>query len=33
VRRPVTVDDPRVAAGVLARPDGRQFARLASHAE
>jgi endo-1,4-beta-mannosidase len=33
VRRPVTVDDPRVACDVLVHPDGRRFAVLASHAE
>ena len=32
VRRPVTVDDPRVAADVLVHQDGRRFAVLASHA-
>jgi hypothetical protein len=32
VRRLVTVDDPRVAADVLVRSDGRQFAWLVSHA-
>ena len=32
VRRPVTVDDPRVAADVLVRSDGSQFAWLVSHA-
>jgi endo-1,4-beta-mannosidase len=32
VRRRVTVDDPRVAADVLVRSDGRQFAWLVSHA-
>jgi endo-1,4-beta-mannosidase len=32
VRRAVTVDDPRVAADVLVRSDGRQFAWLVSHA-
>ncbi len=32
VRRPVTVDDPRVAADVLVHADGRQFAWLVSHA-
>jgi endo-1,4-beta-mannosidase len=32
VRRAVTVDDPRVAADVLARSDGSQFAWLVSHA-
>jgi hypothetical protein len=31
-RRPVTVDDPRVAADVLARADGTRFAWLVSHA-
>jgi len=33
VRRPVTVDDPRVACDVLEHPDGRRFAVLASHAD
>jgi len=33
VRRPVTVDDPRVACDVLVHPDGRRFAVLASHAD
>ncbi len=33
VRRPVTVDDPRVAADVLVRDDGARFAVLASHAD
>jgi endo-1,4-beta-mannosidase len=32
VRRPVTVDDPRVAADVLVHSDGRRFAWLVSHA-
>ncbi len=32
VRRPVTVDDPRVAADVLVHADGSQFAWLVSHA-
>jgi endo-1,4-beta-mannosidase len=32
VRRPVTVDDPRVAADVLVRGDGRHFGWLVSHA-
>ena len=32
VRRPVTVDDPRVAADVLVHEDGRHFAWLVSHA-
>ena len=32
-RRPVTVDDPRVAADVLVRADGSRFAWLVSHAE
>jgi len=32
VRRPVTVDDPRVAADVLEHGDGRRFAWLVSHA-
>jgi len=32
VRRPVTVDDPRVAADVLVHEDGSQFAWLVSHA-
>jgi endo-1,4-beta-mannosidase len=32
VRRPVTVDDPRVAADVLVRADGTRFAWLVSHA-
>jgi endo-1,4-beta-mannosidase len=32
-RRPVTVDDPRVAADVLVRSDGAQFAWLVSHAD
>ncbi len=32
VRRPVTVDDPRVAADVLVRPGRGQFAWLVSHA-
>jgi hypothetical protein len=32
VRRPVTVDDPQVAADVLVRSDGRSFAWLVSHA-
>ena len=31
-RRPVTVDDPRVAADVLIRADGSRFAWLVSHA-
>jgi endo-1,4-beta-mannosidase len=31
-RRPVTVDDPRVAADVLVRADGTRFAWLVSHA-
>ena len=33
VRRPVTVDDPRVACDVLVRDDGTRFAVLASHAD
>ena len=33
VRRPVTVDDPRVACDVLEHHDGRRFAVLASHAD
>jgi endo-1,4-beta-mannosidase len=33
VRRPVTVDDPRVACDVLAHHDGRRFAVIASHAD
>jgi hypothetical protein len=32
VRRPVTVDDPRVACDTLVRDDGTTFAVLASHA-
>jgi hypothetical protein len=32
VRRPVTVDDPRVASDTLVRDDGTLFAVLASHA-
>jgi endo-1,4-beta-mannosidase len=32
-RRPVTVDDPRVAADALVRSDGAQFAWLVSHAD
>jgi endo-1,4-beta-mannosidase len=32
VRRPVTVDDPRVACDTLVRGDGARFAVLASHA-
>jgi len=32
VRRPVMIDDPRVAADVLVRSDGSQFAWLVSHA-
>ena len=32
VRRPVTVDDPRVACDTLVRDDGTLFAVLASHA-
>jgi endo-1,4-beta-mannosidase len=32
VRRAVTIDDPRVAADVLVRSDGRRFAWLVSHA-
>jgi endo-1,4-beta-mannosidase len=32
VRRPVTVNDPRVACDTLARADGARFAVLASHA-
>ena len=32
VRRPVTVDDPRVACDTLVREDGARFAVLASHA-
>ena len=32
VRRPVAVDDPRVAADVLVRADGARFAWLVSHA-
>ena len=32
VRRPVAVDDPRVAADVLVHQDGRQFAWLVTHA-
>ena len=31
-RRPVTVDDPRVASDTLVRDDGTLFAVLASHA-
>jgi hypothetical protein len=31
-RRPVTVDDPRVASDMLVRDDGTLFAVLASHA-
>ena len=33
VRRPVCVDDPRVASDVLVRDDGTRFAVLASHAD
>ncbi len=33
VRRPVSVDDPRVACDVLTHADGRRFAVLASHAD
>ena len=33
VRRPVSVDDPRVACDVLVRDDGARFAVLASHAD
>jgi hypothetical protein len=32
VRRPVSVDDPRVACDVLVREDGTRFAFLVSHA-
>ncbi len=32
VRRPVTVDDPRIACDALVRQDGRRFAFLVSHA-
>jgi endo-1,4-beta-mannosidase len=32
VRRPVTVDDPRIACDVLVRDDGTRFAVLVSHA-
>ena len=32
VRRPLTVDDPRIAADVLVHPDGSRFAWLVSHA-
>jgi hypothetical protein len=32
VRRPVTVDDPRVTCDMLVRDDGARFAVLASHA-
>ena len=31
VRRPVTVDDPRVACDILVRDDGSRFAVIASH--
>jgi hypothetical protein len=31
VRRPVTVDDPRVACDMLVRDDGSRFAVLVSH--
>jgi endo-1,4-beta-mannosidase len=33
VRRPLSVDDPRVACDVLVRDDGTRFAVLASHAD
>jgi endo-1,4-beta-mannosidase len=33
VRRPISVDDPRVACDVLVRDDGARFAVLASHAD
>jgi hypothetical protein len=33
VRRPVSVDDPRVACDVLEHHDGRRFAVLTSHAD
>jgi hypothetical protein len=33
VRRPVTVDDPRVSADVLVRADGTRFAVLVSQAD
>ena len=33
VRRPVSVDDPRVACDVLAHHDGTRFAVIASHAD
>ncbi len=33
VRRPIRVDDPRVACDVLAHEDGRRFAVLVSHAD
>ena len=33
VRRPISVDDPRVACDVLVHQDGRRFAVLASHAD
>jgi len=33
VRRPITVDDPRVACDVLVHADGSRFAVLASHAD
>ena len=33
VRRPVTVDDPRIACDVLVRDDGARFAVLVSHAD
>jgi hypothetical protein len=33
VRRPVSVDDPRIACDLLVRDDGARFAVLASHAD
>jgi len=33
VRRPISIDDPRVAADVLVRDDGTRFAVIASHAD
>ena len=33
MRRPVTVDDPRVACDTLVRDDGSRFAVLVSHAD
>jgi len=33
VRRPISVDDPRIACDVLVRDDGARFAVLVSHAD